>query len=164
MGTKRKLSEIDSIVIHCADTPNGRHFTVKQVDQWHGERNPPFMRDMSIAPNHQPELKHIGYHYVVEINGETKEGRPLMETGAHVAGFNQTSIGICLIGRDQFSQAQWWALLALIQNIERELNKELKLYGHNEYNPHKQCPGFYVPDWVKRKFRPLDNQVIEEEG
>lgn len=161
MGTKRALSTIDSIVIHCADTPNGKHFSAEQIDQWHGDRNPPFERDMSIAPHHQPDLTHIGYHYVIELDGTIKDGRPLIETGAHVAGFNQTSIGICMIGRDQFSQAQWFSLLALIQTLTQTLNKALSLYGHNQHNPHKLCPGFYVPDWVEHKFLPLKAHTLD---
>lgn len=162
MGTRRELSTIDSIVIHCADTPNGKVYTTEQVDQWHGERNPPFERDMSIAPDHQPNLTHIGYHFVIELDGSIHDGRPLIETGAHVAGFNQTSIGICMIGRDQFSQAQWFSLLALIQTLTQKLNKALALYGHNQYNSHKACPGFFVPTWVEHQFLPLEGHTLPD--
>lgn len=162
MGTKRTLSTIDSIVIHCADTPNGKVYTTEQIDQWHGERNPPFERDMSIAPNHQPTLTHIGYHYVIELDGAVKEGRPLIETGAHVAGFNERSIGICLIGRDKFSEAQWLSVVALIQALTQELHKVLAIYGHNHFNSHKSCPGFNVATWIEQKFMPMLENLLDD--
>lgn len=157
MGTKRNPDTIQSIVIHCAATPNGHAFTAKQIDDWHKERN--FNRDMTISPGYCP-LEHIGYHYVIEVDGTIKCGRPLEETGAHAQGHNHNSLGISMIGTDQFYLVQWEALLKLIQSLEKELNKTLVLYGHNELSP-KTCPGFDVPAWVKRKFRPLEKHVFE---
>ena len=40
----------------------------------------------------------IGYHFVIQRNGEVDEGRPIEQTGAHVKGHNHDSIGICYIG------------------------------------------------------------------
>jgi N-acetyl-anhydromuramyl-L-alanine amidase AmpD len=157
MGSQRKTATIDSVIIHCAATPNGRAFTAEQIDQWHKERD--FQRDMSISPDYSP-LQHIGYHFVIELDGTLKRGRPLEEVGAHAYEHNQTSVGICMIGTDQFALPQWEKLLKLIQRLENHLNTTLKLYGHNELSP-KTCPGFDVPAWVKRKFRPLEKHLLE---
>lgn len=158
MGNKRDAAVIDSVVVHCAATPNGQHFTAEQIDQWHAERG--FKRDMSIRPGYA-KLQHIGYHYVITLDGQLHRGRPLEEVGAHAQGYNAKSIGICMVGTDQFSLRQWEMLLKLIQRLEALLDTVLKLYGHNELNPHKLCPGFDVPAWVKRKFRPLDHNILE---
>lgn len=158
MGAKRHTSIIDTIVVHCAATPNGRPFTAEQIDHWHSERG--FARDMSIRPGYA-KLAHIGYHYVITVDGELHRGRPLEEEGAHARGYNATSIGICMVGTNKFSLRQWEMLLKLIQRLECHLDTVLKLYGHNELNPHKACPGFDVPSWVKRKFRPLNANILE---
>ncbi|WP_046019807.1 N-acetylmuramoyl-L-alanine amidase [Marinomonas sp. S3726] len=160
MGNKRQLSQIDSIIIHCADTPNGRPNTIEDVDEWHRKRNPPFTRNMGIAPEHQPHLKHVGYHFVIGINGDVQEGRPLIETGAHAGSYNAHSVGICMFGKDKFTHAQWESLFKLVQRIESTVGSVLTLYGHNQLSP-KTCPGFDVPTWIKRKFRPLDKHLLD---
>ncbi|MBJ7553134.1 N-acetylmuramoyl-L-alanine amidase [Marinomonas spartinae] len=157
MGARRQLSVIDSVIIHHAETPNGHVFTAEQIDQWHEARH--FERDMSICPGYSP-LKHIGYHYVIELDGTIQRGRPLEEVGAHTYGKNPKSIGICLIGMDKFALVQWQQLLNLIQSLDDKLATSLAVYGHNQFSP-KTCPGFNVPAWISRKFRPLDQHILE---
>lgn len=157
MGARRTIQHINSVVVHCAATPNGRPFTPEQIDSWHQQRG--FKRDMSIHPGYSA-LAHIGYHYVITLDGWVHRGRPLNEVGAHARGFNRHSIGICLVGTDRFSVSQWDSLLTLIQGLEAQLDKTLTLYGHNQLNGQKQCPGFDVPAWEKRKFRPLEQHLL----
>lgn len=73
-----------------------------------------FRRDPKLIGHNQPRLKHIGYHYVVYINGAVTIGRGLDEVGAHVRGHNAGSIGICMFGTDAFSAAQWSGLRYLV--------------------------------------------------
>ena len=47
---------IDEILIHCAATPEGQDFTVKQIRQWHLARN----------------FADIGYHFVIYRDGSVK--------------------------------------------------------------------------------------------
>ena len=108
MGTRRQIRDIDLIVIHCSATQNGRWITVNDIDTWHKARR--FNRDMSIAPDHEPRLWHIGYHHVIYTTGAVCCGRPLRESGAHAAGHNAKSIGVCLVGTDSYSRLQWDAL------------------------------------------------------
>ena len=142
MGKRRSLSSIKRIVIHCSDTPNGRADTIEDINRWHGERTPPFKRDLKISPNWQPHLKHIGYHFVIEIDGAIRAGRPLPETGAHVSGHKHDTIGICMVGRDAYSFDQWVALQRLIADLNEVLQKHLPVIGHYELQPEKTCPGF----------------------
>jgi hypothetical protein len=145
MGNYQSPSEIDRVIIHCSDTPNGRAHSAQDIDTWHQQRG--FKRNLQLDPQHQPQLKAIGYHYVIGIQGCVEAGRPLIETGAHARGHNRGSIGICLIGRDQYTQAQWLALEKLLLQLEKQLQKELQVLGHNEVS-HKTCPGFNVQQWM----------------
>ena len=45
----------------------------------------------------------IGYHKIIKRDGEIENGRPEFWIGAHVYGKNDQSLGVCLIGRDNFS-------------------------------------------------------------
>ena len=39
-------------------------------------------------------LRDIGYHFVIGLDGEIEEGRPIEQSGAHTKGHNFDSIGI----------------------------------------------------------------------
>ena len=84
------LRKIDKIIVHCADTPDGKDFTIKDIDRWHKERG----------------WQCCGYHHVIRLDGTIENGRPLAQIGAHCKGYNENSIGICLIGRREFTPAQ----------------------------------------------------------
>lgn len=184
---KRLITEI---IIHCAATPNGKAFTVAKIDDMHGQVKPrPFMRSRQWIKAFNPQFKHIGYHDFIEADGTLRSGRHLEEVGAHVAGNNQNSIGICLCGTDKFSLAQWQTLrqriiklAAIIQgkpilsadsalNAYRDMGISIK--GHRDYSPDlngngiiernewfKTCPGFDVSVWIKGGMMPLKDSII----
>ncbi|MDK9701391.1 MAG: N-acetylmuramoyl-L-alanine amidase [bacterium] len=128
---------IEKIVLHCSDSAFGDAAT---INQWHIERG----------------FKKIGYHYVILngyrtssnyrsrkmdcIVGEVEIGRELSEIGAHVAGHNRNSIGICLIGNTVFSEAQLEAARRLIVDKLLQQFPGAKLLGHHELDPKKTCP------------------------
>ncbi|WP_199243999.1 N-acetylmuramoyl-L-alanine amidase [Bacterioplanes sanyensis] len=145
MGNYQPLSELDTIIIHCSDTPNGRQHNAIDIDDWHHQRG--FKRNLIIEPHHQPHLTAIGYHFVICLDGSIEAGRPLNESGAHARGYNRGSVGICLIGRDQYTKAQWTALEKLVLLLEKQLQKELNVIGHNQVS-NKRCPGFDVQQWM----------------
>lgn len=159
MSTYRPESSINQIIIHCADVPNGRWTTADDIDRWHGERG--FKRDPKLIGNHQPKLKHIGYHFVIYINGALALGRHIKETGAHAAGHNTRSIGICLIGRDKYSRAQWDALKYRVTTLQNQF-KGARVIGHRQVNPGKTCPGFDVQAWIDGGMEPLAEHILED--
>jgi N-acetylmuramoyl-L-alanine amidase len=122
------------IIIHCAATPNGKHFTAKDIDRWHKENG----------------WSGIGYHYVICINGLVEKGREEHVTGAHAKGHNEDSIGICMIGNDKYNQVQWYKLRELVAQLMTKY-EGVKVIGHNEIS-HKSCPGFDVQEWLKEEF------------
>lgn len=188
---------INSIVIHCAATPNGKPFTVADIDSMHGQpvykngvmvRKHQFERGTQAARNFNPYLKYIGYHFVIETDGSIKTGRGLEEIGAHVQGSNAKSIGICMIGTDKFTQAQWMALRECLINLSSKIlgrtimtsdsmiqslaNAGISIKGHRDYSPDlngngiiertewtKVCPGFDVAKWIQAGLIPVENQI-----
>lgn len=177
MGRKRLEKSINTIVIHCAATPNGKWVTTEDIDEWHAKRN--FKRDMSIAPLHEPNLKHIGYHFVIYTNGAIGTGRPLTETGAHVEGHNQRSIGVVMAGTDKFALSAWDTLAGNVKSLrdyfKNKYNTVLKVTGHRDLSPDRDgdgiveehewlkiCPGFSVPSWLTNGMKPLKKHILDD--
>lgn len=140
------MRKLDLIVIHCAATPNGKHYTVSDIDKWHKARG----------------FDRIGYHYVIYIDGTIHEGRPIDTAGAHATGYNARSIGICLIGTDKFTLPQWNALKQKVQSLKDEYYI-YKIAGHNEIpKVVKICPGFSVKDWRHNDMKPLEGHILAD--
>lgn len=126
------MRTINKIILHCSDTPNFENFKASDINEWHIERG----------------WKSIGYHYVIDISGEIERGRYENEVGAHCHGHNSNSIGICLIGRDQFTNEQWISLNLLVNRLVNQYNiKEENILGHCELDKNKTCPNFSVKKW-----------------
>lgn len=162
---------ISAIAIHCAATPNGRTlFTgragkpgfrtpVMEINAWHQARG--FKRAPAALAKMNPGLCCIGYHYVIYTNGAIATGRAEAEVGAHVAGFNSKSIGVCLVGTDQFTPAQWAALADLVRGLMKRY-PDARVLGHRDFpQVAKSCPGFSVADWLAGGMEPLAGHVLE---
>jgi hypothetical protein len=172
MSTYRPLNTIDTIIIHCADTPNGRGDTIEDIDLWHHargfKRHPDARLGESVWEStpykmKQPHLRSVGYHLVIYANGDQAIGRNLTETGAHAKNHNASSIGICLMGTDKFSLAQWHALKTAIQGFQTYID-DLDIIGHRDVNSGKTCPGFDVSEWLDGGMKPMENHIyIKEE-
>ena len=169
------MRSIDLIVIHCSATPNGDGLfrshpglplktPVDVIDGWHRERG--FLREAPEAKTFNPQLRCIGYHFVIACNGAVFTGRSLQEVGAHAQGFNASSIGICLTGTDQYTTPQWVALAALLnspqikglgvplQAAQRRPHPRLPMgrpvvangvCGHRDLSPDKDGDGLVEP-------------------
>jgi len=164
MSTQQDTSRINMIVIHCSATPNGKIFTASDIDRWHKDRK--FIRsDQFIDADHP--LHHIGYHFVIRVDGIIENGRKIHEMGAHVKGHNGGSIGICMIGTDKFSEKQWSELADLVQALKRLYPSINSIVGHRDLSPDtngngvieptewtKTCPGFDVDSWLRNDMKP----------
>lgn len=155
-----RMREIKQLIIHCADTPNGKPFTTADIDAWHYERG--FRRTLAFRQRQEINLAAIGYHFVIYTNGAVANGRHLDEVGAHVKDWNAKSIGICLIGRDRFSAEQWESLSKNIDGLRMRF-PDAGVFGHHDFNPGKTCPGFDVAAWVAGGLKPLAGHVLEIE-
>lgn len=124
------------VTIHCAATPEGKHFSAAQITA------------MDVLRFHQPS-----YHWVIELDGATVATLPEHERGAHVAGHNTGNIGVCYVGgvardgrtpKDTRSPAQIEALRALVAAL-RDRHGDVEVLGHRDWpDVTKACPCFEV--------------------
>lgn len=175
------MRSINLIVIHCAATPNGKSMfrsipgralnmtPVEVVDEMHRARG--FARTADFRARQNPELTSIGYHFLIYTNGAVVTGRHLEEVGAHVRGFNSKSIGICMLGTDEFTAAQWKSLAVLVHTLS-EAHPAARVCGHRDLSPDqnkngivepfewlKTCPGFDVAAWRRNDMTPLPKNI-----
>ena len=69
----------------------------------------------------QPE---IGFHYIIDAQGQILMGRHASKIGAHYSEFDETSLGICVIGsRHDLEDSQSIALTLLLENLKAEFPK-----------------------------------------
>jgi len=138
------IRKIDTIFLHCSDSAYG---DVLVIDQWHKQRG----------------WKTVGYHYIILngrpfkdvrfidfLDGQVQPGRALNddpifsanEVGAHVAGRNATSLGICLIGTIRFTSAQFIAARKICLSLVHRFQLNIAdVKGHYEDpNSGKTCP------------------------
>lgn len=167
MSSRRSLDKITHIVVHCSASPNGRAVTALDIDHWHGpgrkmQGRTPFARTATVAPYQRPDLKHIGYHIINRIDGKVEYGRSFRETGAHCREqrMNHVSIGICMIGFDRFTAAQWDNLRTQIHALRMSFG-ELVVVGHRQMNPLKSCPCFDVTEWISNGYQPNTDNILE---
>ena len=130
-----KMRYIREIIVHCSATPEGKAFTVAEIDDWQKKRG----------------FRCIGYHFVIYLDGSVHKGRAIEEVGAHCLGHNANSIGICYIGgcaadgktpKDTRTEAQKKSLVRLITELRRRF-PNASVHGHSEFAA-KACPSLNV--------------------
>lgn len=136
-GETRK---IDMIVVHCSDS-DPKRTTLDDIRQWHIARG----------------FHNIGYHWVVNAAGAVQQGRRESETGAHCHGDNANSIGVCLIGKDTFTEAQFEALHELVAEIKTRYGlSNAAVWGHRD-RPSGMAQGKTCPNFDVRKHFPVED-------
>ena len=126
------MRKITKIIVHCADTPEGRDDKAEDIRRWHKARG----------------FNDIGYHYVVDLDGTIEPGRDVTIAGAHTTGHNADSIGVCYIGgadtdmkpKDTRTEEQKAALRLLLKYLVQKY-PGAKIYGHRDF-AQKACPSF----------------------
>ena len=128
------------IVIHCSATPPDMDIGAKRIRKWHLDNG----------------WSDIGYHYVIRRNGAIENGRHPDAKGAHVKGYNSTSLGICLVGgvdkhqnaENNFTAYQFDALKELLKTVWR-MYPAVQIVGHRDLDNKKECPSFDVEEWLE---------------
>jgi hypothetical protein len=147
--------KIDSLIIHCSDSPWA---CAREIKKWHTDPKP-----------EGRGWSDIGYHFVIlngritakqelaALDGSVECGRYLDEDniiepdefGIHCLGYNDHSIGICLVGKTKFTDMQMAALKDLTLELCRlhDIHPE-DVLGHCETESGKKegktCPNFSV--------------------
>lgn len=143
------MRKINMLVIHCADTTPDMDIGAREINDWHVKER---------------GWKAIGYAYVIRRSGALELGRDLdkdgdvvEEVGAHAAGYNANSIGICLVGgkskkggaENNFTPHQFKMLAWLVGELESKF-PGCDVLGHRDLpGVTKQCPSFDVREWRK---------------
>jgi N-acetylmuramoyl-L-alanine amidase len=123
---------INKIIVHCSATPEGRNVLISEVKRWHVQER---------------GWTDIGYHFVIELDGSVRIGRPIEIKGAHVSGQNHDSIGVCYIGgvdaqmkaKDTRTECQKESLINLLSELKDKYGGTI--YGHRDFSK-KECPSF----------------------
>ena len=127
--------QITRIIVHCSATEEGRNFKAADIDRWHKAKG----------------WDGIGYHFVVDINGDIEVGRDIGLKGAHAGVYNPMSIGVCYIGglaerslkaKDTRTAAQKESLRWLLTLLKKKWPKA-EILGHRDLpDVNKACPCF----------------------
>lgn len=146
------------LVVHVTATPPSADIGVKEVRVMHKARG----------------FSDIGYHFVIRRDGRVEKGRPENEVGAHVAGWNSTSIGVSMVGgvdarnkpEDNATPAQKLALADLLTKLMKRF-PQAKVCGHRDLSPDgdrdgviergewiKECPCFDAIPWARLRGLP----------
>jgi hypothetical protein len=148
------MAKLTNIIVHCSDSEFG---SAAEIRRWHLENG----------------WKDIGYHFVIlngnilsktknrtglyvpSMDGNIEIGRTLdgdslisgNEIGAHALGYNDKSIGICLIGIKTFTPKQMVSLINLLNDLRTIYRLSIgSILGHYEVSAGRSCPNFNVPE------------------
>ena len=80
----------------------------------------------------QPE---IGFHFIIDPEGQILMGRHASKIGAHHPDFDESSLGVCVIGsRHEMEDSQSIALTLLLEKLKAEypeIEKVKYIYSEN---------------------------------
>lgn len=131
------MRSIKYLIVHCSATEAGADIREETIEEWHSKRFKKYGG------------KHIGYHYLVYLDGTVVQTKKLSYMGQHVAGYNLNSVGICYIGGlrngkawDTRTPAQILSLGQLLKSLKVEF-PEAEIRGHRDFpKVNKDCPCF----------------------
>ena len=133
---KRDLSDIDLIVLHHSGSAMDRT-TIHNIHRWHLELG----------------WLGCGYHYVIHSDGSIFQGRPIDAVGSHARGFNNKSVGICVVGDFEeeypslYQQESLGKLLVYLINDKLQ-GQSLSIKRHKDVGA-TLCPGrnfsYFIP-------------------
>ena len=135
----QEMRNISLLIIHCSAVRPGQQSSAKDIDLWHRQRG----------------WRMIGYHYVIRRDGTVEKGRTEDTIGAHCAGHNSHSLGICYEGGldasgkpcDTRTPQQKVALRKLLAQLRKKYPSSVIL-GHHNLDTGKACPCFSIAEYA----------------
>jgi len=135
---------VEMLVVHCSDTPDDQPFGAREIQNMH----------LGFG------WDGIGYHQVIRRDGTRESGRPDYWKGAHVKGVNDRSLGVCLIGRTSFTEAQMHSLATLLFEWLKKY-PSARVLGHRDaVETHKTCPNFDAAAWWRGYLDGISGDVM----
>ena len=134
------MRDIDAIVMHTSATPPDMDVDRELIRKWHVDEN---------------GWDDIGYHYIIKRSGQVQSGRADEIPGAHVRGYNDATIGVCMIGGVNvdgnpdcnYTSAQWQQAERLVRALVAQYGADV--VGHRDLDPSKDCPCFDAREWAR---------------
>ena len=140
------------LVIHCTATPEGREVTAAEIRRWH-----------TAPPPAGRGWKQVGYTDLFHLDGrverlvknnEDAQVDPWEVTNG-ATGYNSVSRHIVYVGgcdsdmrpKDTRTPAQCEALKRYVLEFHSRF-PQIRIVGHHDLNPAKQCPSFDVGRWI----------------
>ena len=128
------------LVIHCSATEDGREVSVKEITKWHIKRG----------------FRTIGYHFLIQLDGNISRGRGIAEMGAHAKGYNTNSIGICYVGGlknnkpfDTRTVSQIHSIRGLVAAL-KSIYEIDRIVGHRDLSVDLNADGMITEkEWMK---------------
>jgi N-acetyl-anhydromuramyl-L-alanine amidase AmpD len=114
----------------------------------------------------------LAYHFIIDRNGETWEGRSLDYQGAHAGNSlaNRGNIGVCVLGSFNVqypNERQKDSLKALLRRLTQRYGlTEREIYTHREIRAYyglaaTECPGSHLQSVVDAMRRePMGNRSL----
>lgn len=150
------MRTIDMIVVHNSATKDGLVVDMQAIRRYHTNysyqgRTIKKTEATVLIEQGQSVRKpwtDIGYHFICEMVNDRYEilvGRMVNEPGAHAAGHNYNSIGICAVGEFEIEPpppVQWGLMVKMCAALLDAYNLGvINLKGHRELGAPKTCPG-----------------------
>lgn len=122
---------ISALVIHHSASPLSTK--IEDIRRWHQDR----------------KFETIGYHYVITSDGVLHRGRDVNRVGAHAAGHNSHTIGLCLVGDNTKEGSKWTiaqrSMLVLYVRWFQTFYPKADILGHRDLpGATTLCPGLDV--------------------
>lgn len=154
--------KIEKIILHCSDSEWG---TAMDIDKWHRQKGWSKIGYMGVILNGYVSP---GVYWEVS-DGAWEWGRKVDtdiwlepdEVGAHALGLNSKTVGICLVGKSNFSFRQLMASRRYILHFIKSWGLTIKdVLGHCEVDKAgKTCPNLNMDTY--RGFL-TDHNLIDE--
>ena len=150
------MRPIKKIILHCSDSEFG---DAAEIDRWHRERGFQCIGYNFVILN---GVRKANGEYSTEDDGLVEQGRPISMDGAHCYGHNHDSIGVCLVGKKEFTKTQTLKRDSLLKRLMKEHGLCPKdVYGHYEFDAGKTCPNMDM-DLVRVGLLPQEHPISTE--
>lgn len=127
----KPLKSVDFLVVHCSQTKDNLDIGVEEIRRTHRQKG----------------WMDIGFHRVIRRDGTVEQGRPMNAPGAHARGYNHVSLGYCLVGTRDFTDAQYASLRAELED-QLTQHPDADVVGYGDLpKVNSAVPNFDVTEW-----------------